>query len=96
VVYVYDPAERLPLRLNDQLVAAAPLDEGAEAEVHALLERHVRFTDSDLGLELLASWETVRTQFRRVAPKAEVATIESAAEGTRGGVEEKEPARAAV
>jgi glutamate synthase (ferredoxin) len=96
VVYVYDPAERLPLRLNDQLVAAASLDEASESEVRALLERHVRFTDSDLGLELLAGWETARLQFRRVGPKAEVASIENEAEGTRGAAEEKEAKRVAA
>src|SRR3989442_3943473 len=90
VVYVHDAGERLPLRLNDQLVSAVELDDAGEAEVRALLERHVRFTGSARATVLLEDWERERVHFRRIAPKAEVATIENEAEGTHGAGEEKE------
>ena len=90
VVYVHDSSARLELRLNDQLVAAAELDEKGEDEVRALLERHVRFTGSARATVLLEEWERERIHFRRIAPKAEVATIENEVEGTHGAGEEKE------
>src|SRR5206468_2482295 len=62
VVYVHDPTARLELRLNDQLVAAAVLDEAGDDEVRALLERHVRFTGSARAAVLLEDWERARVE----------------------------------
>ena len=81
-VYVYDDARRLSLRLNDELVRA---DEPAELdllELRALVERHARYTRSPRAADLLARWETARSLFWRVAPRAEIARLESAHEGT--------------
>ncbi|MGH2996647.1 MAG: glutamate synthase-related protein, partial [Gaiellaceae bacterium] len=84
-VYVYDPDERLPLRLNDQLVAAYRPGAGELAELRALLERHLRYTDSPRAAQLLERWEEEAASFLRVAPKAEVAQLQSAYEGTVSG-----------
>jgi glutamate synthase domain-containing protein 3 len=70
---VHDPEERLQLRLNGDLAEAGPLDPAAGERVHALLERHVRYTDSPRAAALLARWPTAVTEFRRVAPRATVA-----------------------
>jgi glutamate synthase domain-containing protein 3 len=91
--YVYDPAGELPLRLNDDLVAAARV--AADAELRALLERHVRYTGSELAAALLAVWDDVLVDFWHVTPKADVATIEDEHEGTgTGSVAEAEEATA--
>jgi glutamate synthase domain-containing protein 3 len=50
-----------------------------------MLERHVRYTGSPRASALLADWDAVLGRFWRVAPKAEVARIESVAEGTVAG-----------
>jgi glutamate synthase domain-containing protein 3 len=84
-VFVYDPEERLERHLNAQLVSAHR-PEGAEAEtLRRLLERHLRFTGSRRAAQLLDSWDEALGLFWRVAPKAEVARLESAAEGTVAG-----------
>ena len=80
--YVFDPDERMERHLNGQLVAAVRLEDADAATLRELLERHVALTGSARGGELLARFEDVVAQFWRVAPKAEVARIESAAEGT--------------
>ena len=87
-VYVFDPAELLDLRLNDDLVLARPLSAGAE--LHKLLERHVRYTGSQRAVELLASWEAALPLFRHVVPRADVAHLEEEHEGTLGGKAQEE------
>jgi len=83
--YVYDPDERMERHLNPQLVAAVRLGEDDRHTLRELLERHVRFTGSQVATAMLARWDEAAACFWRVAPKAEVARIESAAEGTVAG-----------
>jgi len=91
--YVYDPAGELPLRLNEDLVVASRVT--ADAELRALLERHVRYTGSELAAALLDVWEQAVADFWHVTPKADVATIEDEHEGTGiGAVAEPEEATA--
>jgi glutamate synthase (ferredoxin) len=84
-IFVYDPLDRLESRLNDQLVAAHRPEPGDLLELNALLQRHVRYTGSELAATLLEAWEAVTDSFWRVAPKAEVAALQSAYEGTVSG-----------
>ncbi len=83
--YVYDPEERMERHLNGQLVAATRLEAADLDTLRELLERHLRFTGSTVAAGLLDRWGEAGAQFWRVAPKAEVARIESAAEGTVAG-----------
>jgi glutamate synthase domain-containing protein 3 len=84
-VYVYDPDERLSLRLNQQLVLAHRPDADELAELRALVERHLRYTGSARAAALLERWEQAAASFWRVAPKEEVAVLQSAYEGTASG-----------
>jgi glutamate synthase domain-containing protein 3 len=91
--YVYDPGDTLPLRLNDDLVATARVH--ADTELRYLVERHVRYTGSDLAAALLEAWDDALGEFWHVTPKAEVASIEDEHEGTgAGAVQESEEATA--
>jgi glutamate synthase domain-containing protein 3 len=73
------------VRLNEELVASEALT-GAEAvQLHALLERHVRFTGSERAAALLERWDKAVHEFRRIAPHAAVAVAAGAAEGTAAG-----------
>ena len=49
--FVYDPAGTLPVRLNDDLVGMSRVH--ADAELRHLVERHVRYTGSELAAALL-------------------------------------------
>jgi glutamate synthase domain-containing protein 2/glutamate synthase domain-containing protein 1/glutamate synthase domain-containing protein 3 len=83
--FVLDPEERIERHLNPQLVSASRLQDDEAGELHGLLERHVRFTGSARAASLLECWELSRKLFWRVAPRVEVARIESVAEGTLQG-----------
>jgi glutamate synthase (ferredoxin) len=86
--FVHDREQLLPLRLNAQLVSAETLDDAAALELRGLVERHLRHTGSARASELLAAWERERGAFWLVQPRAEVARLESAAEGTEAAGEE--------
>jgi glutamate synthase domain-containing protein 2/glutamate synthase domain-containing protein 1/glutamate synthase domain-containing protein 3 len=82
-LYVHDPEDVLPLRLNSDLVVSRPV--GVGEELRRLLERHVRYTGSGRGQALLDRWEEALREFRRVVPKADVAAVEDEHEGTLPG-----------
>jgi glutamate synthase (ferredoxin) len=84
-VYVHDPADRLPRRVNEQLVAARRLEPHESAPLRELVERHHRFTGSVRAEALLARWEAASAEFWHVLPKADVAVLQSAYEGTADG-----------
>jgi glutamate synthase domain-containing protein 2/glutamate synthase domain-containing protein 1/glutamate synthase domain-containing protein 3 len=91
--YVYDPAGTLQIRLNDDLVGLARVH--ADTELRYLVERHVRYTGSELAAALLEVWDQALGDFWHVSPKAEVASIEEEHEGTgTGAVQETEEATA--
>jgi glutamate synthase domain-containing protein 3 len=76
-LYVLDPAGRLPLRLNTQLVAA---ERAAGEQLRTLLEQHVRHTGSPRAAGVLESWDEAAAWFWRVAPREGVAAREDGAE----------------
>jgi glutamate synthase (ferredoxin) len=84
-VFVFDPEARLTGRVNEQLVAAHAPGPAELAELRALLERHARLTGSARAAALLERWEELAPGFRRIAPKDEVARLQSAYEGTAAG-----------
>ncbi len=66
-LYILDPAGRLPLRLNTELVVA---ERGAGEELRALLDRHLRHTGSDRVAALLQRWDDTTQLFWRVSPRS--------------------------
>jgi glutamate synthase (ferredoxin) len=73
------------VRLNGELVVAAPLTAAEGVELRALVERHLRFTDSKLAAALVYRWDKALKEFCRIAPHAAVAAAAGAAEGTAAG-----------
>ena len=79
-LYVHDPAGRLPLRLNGQLVSAErPAELGA---VRELVARHERYTGSERAAALLADWDRQAAHWWCIAPKPVVAEVPSVDEAT--------------
>jgi glutamate synthase (ferredoxin) len=72
-LYVFDPAGRLPLRLNTQLVAA---ERTAGEELRALLERHLRHTGSTRVAGLLGRWDEEAAHFWHVVPRSAEGAVE--------------------
>jgi glutamate synthase (ferredoxin) len=85
--YVYDPAGELPLRLNEDLVTLERVT--SDEDLRRLVERHARYSGSELAAGLLLDWDTVVLDFWHVRPKANVAAIEDEHEGTGGGAAEE-------
>jgi len=85
--YVLDPAGRLDVRLNTDLVEPAEMDTAAAVELRGLVERHYRYTRSERAKRVLEDWGAALPSFALVVPKADVGRVESAHEGTTAEVE---------
>ena len=75
--YVYGAADDLELALNDDLVVAHEPDPSQLEEVRALLERHVRYTESPRAAAILERWEDEALRFTRIASRTEIEAAEA-------------------
>jgi glutamate synthase (ferredoxin) len=82
-LFVLDPNDRVPTRLNLELVEASRPDADACERMRHLVERHRDTTGSDRARELLDDWDRLTPRIWRVAPRADLATIVGHQEGTR-------------
>ena len=80
--YIYDPETVLDVRLNAELVEAHPVALETSAELHLLLERHIRYTGSERAAALLDEWARELPRFRRVRPRSDAAAREETAAGS--------------
>ena len=83
--YVWDPEMRLRARVNPELVDLHRPRRGDLAELLELIADHAELTGSQKAYSLLENWDAESEHFWRLAPKAEVAKIESAHEGSLAG-----------
>jgi len=81
-LFLLDPAGEALARVNQELVMAAQPDEIELVFLRELVSAHAELTGSAVAAALLEDWEQAATAFWRVAPRAEVAAIERAHEGT--------------
>ncbi|HKV30504.1 MAG TPA: glutamate synthase-related protein [Candidatus Dormibacteraeota bacterium] len=87
-VFVYDDGIGVPAMVNPELVDVHRLsgehqllaEQGLRLRV--LLEDHARYTGSSVARAIIDDWHAALHRFWRVAPKADVALIENAQEGT--------------
>jgi glutamate synthase domain-containing protein 3 len=82
-LFVHDPAGRLPLRLNGQLVTVERPEE-LDA-VRELVARHERYTGSERAASLLADWDRQSAHWWRVAPRPEAVEAETVEESEAAG-----------
>ena len=69
IAYVLDPHHELYRRLNRGMVTMDEVRERHDAaELHSILERHVRATASPLGQRILAHFEEYLPSFKKVTP----------------------------
>ncbi|HPO15877.1 MAG TPA: glutamate synthase large subunit [Candidatus Hydrogenedentes bacterium] len=69
IAYVYDPEGEFKGRCNLGMVDLKPLHEKSVPEIHGMLERHWRYTQSPTARRLLDNWEAEAGRFVRVMPK---------------------------
>jgi glutamate synthase (ferredoxin) len=92
--FVYDPYERLKVRMNKDLVVAEPLGKAAAMTLRTLVEQHLELTGSARAKALLDDWETALGNFKRIRPKGNVARIEEEHEGSEESPESAAPVAA--
>ena len=70
VAYVLDEDSDFHRYCNAEMVGLGPL-EGEEdiAELKEMIERHVRYTNSERGLEILERWSDYESKFVKVMPR---------------------------
>jgi len=96
IAYVYDPDSALDAVCNKETVALEGWEDDAEiAKVRDQIQRHVEYTGSDLGQELLDSWEDTATKFVKVMPKDYRRMIEAVARVEAEGLKGEEALMAA-
>jgi len=70
IAYVLDEKGRFAQNCNKEMVELEALNNPDEiAEVHALIEKHVALTGSDLGKRVLQNWQSLLPRFVKVMPK---------------------------
>jgi len=83
IAYVWDREGVFRRRVNPGMVDLVPLEEESDRqEVRALIENHVRFTESAVGRFVLDHWESVLGQFIKVYPHDYRRVLEEAARET--------------
>ncbi|HVF12291.1 MAG TPA: glutamate synthase-related protein, partial [Actinomycetota bacterium] len=80
--FVWDPDLRLPAGVNPELVDLQRLGQGDLSRLKALIQQHAELTGSTRAYAILDGWDQQSGSFWRIAPKAEVARIEGAHEGS--------------
>ncbi|KIZ04404.1 glutamate synthase (NADPH/NADH) [Monoraphidium neglectum] len=70
LAFVYDPHGRLPARANEDVKGdLLPLDDMHDvATVKRLVQRHLRYTGSEVARRLLLNWEREKRSFVKVFP----------------------------
>ena len=69
IAYVYDPENKFVNGLcNTETIEFEEISEEVAAELKATIEKHVLYTDSKRGAELLADWHTSLNNFVKVMP----------------------------
>jgi glutamate synthase domain-containing protein 2/glutamate synthase domain-containing protein 1/glutamate synthase domain-containing protein 3 len=68
IAYVWDPAGTFRQRVNKEMVELEPLDQGDLDYLKGRIEKHVEYTDSGRGKEILANWASEQGRFVKVMP----------------------------
>ncbi len=96
IAYVLDEKGTFAHRCNLDMVTLEALDDLEEADqVRQMIERHVDYTGSVRGKELLADWTNTKERMVRVVPKDYQRMREAIARAKDAGMDETEAAMAA-
>lgn len=76
VAFVFDPEGVFPGRLNREYVQLERLSAEDEEMLRTLIAKHVAFTGSQRGREILERWDELRTAFWKVAPHPPIEAVE--------------------
>jgi glutamate synthase domain-containing protein 2/glutamate synthase domain-containing protein 1/glutamate synthase domain-containing protein 3 len=82
--FVLDESSEILARVNGQLVEVRRPDGPQVETLRELLERHATLTESPVAQALIEDWEAGSRAFWRVAPRGELARVETTNEGRVG------------
>jgi glutamate synthase domain-containing protein 2/glutamate synthase domain-containing protein 3 len=82
--YVLDETSEILARVNGQLVEARRPDGPQLEHLRDLIELHADLSGSTTGQRILDDWERQSLAFWRIAPRTELARVETAQEGAVG------------
>ncbi|MFT7473127.1 MAG: glutamate synthase (NADPH/NADH) large chain [Verrucomicrobiales bacterium] len=88
--FVYDEEGVFESLVNTEMVDLDPLDDDDETRVAALIDTHVAETGSDVGIRILADWDSARSSFVKVMPRDFKRVLVAAAEARAAGTDEME------
>ena len=96
VAYILDVKGDFASRCNKQMVNIEKLEKPEEIrEVREMIERHVKYTKSTLGKQILDLWEDMTTKFVKVMPKDYKRVLESIEKVKSSGLSGEEAIMAA-
>jgi glutamate synthase (NADPH) large chain len=96
VAYVLDREGAFAKVCNPELVSLSPLNDEAEiALVRRLVERHVQYTESALGMKVLDAWGESVSRFVRVMPNDYRRVLEAQARMLQRGLAQEQAEMAA-
>jgi glutamate synthase (NADPH/NADH) large chain len=68
IAYVWDATGGFRTRVNKEMVELEELDAGDLEYVKGRIEKHVEYTESTRGKEILAAWPSEQKRFVKVMP----------------------------
>jgi glutamate synthase domain-containing protein 2/glutamate synthase domain-containing protein 1/glutamate synthase domain-containing protein 3 len=68
IAYVWDATGTFGQKVNKEMVELEPLDAGDLEYLKGRIEKHVEYTDSARGREILDGWKTEQSRFVKVMP----------------------------
>jgi glutamate synthase (ferredoxin) len=96
IAYVFDPKGEFRRNCNREMVELTAIEDDEEIELlKSLLFRHVEYTGSKRGTEILLSWDNLLGSFVRVIPKDYKRVLETQKEMLDSGLTSEEAAMAA-
>ena len=90
IAFVYDPNDQLAQNVNYEMVDLEPLSPADEEWLQQTIERHREFTDSSIASEILTSWTTEVSRFRKVMPRDYKRVLQVLEEASAKGLSEDE------
>ncbi|MFM1921875.1 MAG: hypothetical protein RLZZ303_3509 [Candidatus Hydrogenedentota bacterium] len=88
IAYVYDPKGQFPIHCNKEMVDLKPLHTKSLPELKGMLERHLKYTGSEVAQRILENWESELRHFVRVMPRDFARVMKQQEEHARIAVEE--------
>ncbi|KYG25625.1 glutamate synthase large subunit [Alkalihalobacillus trypoxylicola] len=70
IAFVYDPKRNFEAKCNQEMVLLEKVESPEDRELlHTLISKHVSYTESSLGKQLLENWNELIESFVKVIPK---------------------------